>query len=92
MTESKPAGKTPWVDPDDAPELDDAFFADAQLHQNGSPVRRGRPRKARPKRAVNIRLSAEVLDHFQSAGPGWQTRIDETLQKVIADAAPPRSG
>ena len=95
MTESKPAGKTPWVDPDDAPELNDEWFAQAQYREGGEPAprpRRGRPRKMNPKRAVNIRLSAEVLDHFQSAGPGWQTRIDETLQRVIADEAPPHSG
>ena len=87
MNASKPAGKRPWIDPDDAPELGDAFFADAQLHRDGVPARRGRPRKADPKRAVSIRLSAEVLEHFQSGGAGWQTRIDETLKKVIADGA-----
>jgi uncharacterized protein (DUF4415 family) len=27
-------------------------------------------------------LSAEVIDHFKAQGPGWQTRIDETLRKI----------
>ena len=87
MTESKPAGKTPWVDPDDAPELNDEWFAQAEYREGDKPVprpRRGRPPKINPKRAVNIRLSPEVLEHFQSGGAGWQTRIDDTLKKVIA--------
>ncbi|MFA7261994.1 MAG: BrnA antitoxin family protein [Caulobacter sp.] len=40
--------------------------------------------KAATKRAVSIRLSAEVVDHFRAGGPGWQTRIDQTLKDVIA--------
>jgi len=28
-----------------------------------------------------------VIDHFKSAGPGWQTRIDETLAKAIRKRA-----
>lgn len=40
--------------------------------------------KAATKRAVSIRLSAEVVDHFRAAGPGWQTRIDQALKDVIA--------
>ncbi|MDO8295111.1 MAG: BrnA antitoxin family protein [Caulobacter sp.] len=40
--------------------------------------------KAATKRAVSIRLSAEVVDHFRAGGPGWQTRIDQALKDVIA--------
>lgn len=40
--------------------------------------------KAATKRAVSLRLSAEVVDHFRAAGPGWQTRIDQALKDVIA--------
>jgi hypothetical protein len=29
----KIAGSQAWIDPDDAPELPDAFFADAELYQ-----------------------------------------------------------
>jgi uncharacterized protein (DUF4415 family) len=42
----------------------------------------GRPKSASTKRSVHLRLSPEVLDHFRSTGPGWQTRIDEALRKV----------
>ncbi len=29
---------------------------------------------------VSIRLSADLLDYFLSAGPGWQNRIEEILR------------
>lgn len=32
---------------------------------------------------VSIRLSNDVVAHFKSGGPGWQTRIDETLKAAI---------
>lgn len=40
--------------------------------------------KAATKRAVSLRLSADVIDHFRAGGPGWQTRIDEVLKDAIA--------
>jgi uncharacterized protein (DUF4415 family) len=27
-----------------------------------------------------------VLDHFRAGGPGWQTRINETLEREVARA------
>ena len=46
-------------------------------------MRKGRgPNKAPTKKRVSLRLSPEVLKHFKAAGPGWQTRIDETLVKI----------
>lgn len=42
----------------------------------------GRPKSASPKRSVHLRLSPDVLDHFRSTGPGWQTRIDEALRRA----------
>lgn len=46
---------------------------------------RGRPRIEFPKERINIRLSHEVLEHFKSAGEGWQTRIDSALRQFIAE-------
>ncbi|MER0237581.1 BrnA antitoxin family protein [Fulvimarina sp. MAC8] len=40
------------------------------------------PQKAATKVPVSIRLSPDVLDHFKAGGPGWQSRIDETLRKA----------
>ncbi|MGB7123122.1 MAG: BrnA antitoxin family protein, partial [Bradyrhizobium sp.] len=32
---------------------------------------------------VSLRLSPEVIRHFKKGGKGWQSRIDETLRKVV---------
>lgn len=69
---------------EDAPELTDEQLARADLYEGERLIRRGRPPKARPKEAVKLRLSPDVLDHFRSSGPGWQTRINETLEKAVA--------
>lgn len=42
------------------------------------------PQKAPTKRAVSLRLSREVVDHFKAAGPGWQSRIDDALKQAIS--------
>ena len=64
---------------DEVPDLSgsewQATFAEAK-------VQRGRPRSATPKVSTTIRLSPDVLEHFRAGGPGWQTRIDETLRKA----------
>ena len=68
---------------DDIPELTDAWFEQADLHEGGKLIRRGRPRSAAPKRHLNIRLSARVVDYFRATGPGWQGRIDSALAEWI---------
>lgn len=45
------------------------------------------PQKARKKIPVSLRLSPDVVEHFKAGGPGWQSRIDETLRKA-ADLPP----
>ncbi len=73
-----------WTDPDDAPELTDDWFAKADLYIGEKLVRRGgRPRKAAPKEAVNIRLDPDVLAHFRGGGRGWQSRINAVLRKAV---------
>jgi uncharacterized protein (DUF4415 family) len=62
----------------EVPELDDAWFARAVIHQGGKP--RGRPKAASPRRAVSLRLSQRVIDGFRAGGPGWQTRINAALE------------
>ncbi|HSK41685.1 MAG TPA: BrnA antitoxin family protein [Arenibaculum sp.] len=64
---------------EEIPELGDEWFARAEPHQGGEPVKRGRPRSEMPKRHINIRLSGRVVDHFKATGPGWQGRIDAAL-------------
>ncbi len=44
--------------------------------------RRG-PQIAPTKKLVSLGLSANVLAHYKATGPGWQTRIDETLKRAV---------
>lgn len=46
-------------------------------------LKRGRPPLESPKKAVNIRLAADVLDAFKSTGKGWQTRINDALREWL---------
>jgi uncharacterized protein (DUF4415 family) len=50
-------------------------------------INRRWPHKAPTKMAVNIRLSPVVLEQFRSLGPGWQTKTDDTLMRVISREA-----
>ena len=71
------------IDPDDAPELTEEWFDQADVYVGRKLVRRGRPASPRPKQAVNIRLSADVVERFRATGPGWQTRIDRALKEWL---------
>jgi uncharacterized protein (DUF4415 family) len=71
-----------WSDPDDAPELTEEYFERADLYRGDKLVRRGRPPSANPKKATKLRLDADVVEHFRATGPGWQTRINDTLRRV----------
>ncbi len=68
--------------PDFDNEVPDLSAPEWQAAFAKTEVRRGRPKSETPKVSTTIRLSPEVLDHFRAGGPGWQTRIDETLRKV----------
>jgi uncharacterized protein (DUF4415 family) len=83
MPTKKRAGEKPLVDPDDAPELTDEYFRRADVYEGKTLVRRGRPPLERPKQAIKLRLSQDVIEHFRATGPGWQTRINETLEGSI---------
>lgn len=71
----------------ESPELTDDQLAQAKpfalvLPDLAASIRRGRgPNRAPTKKLVSLRLSADVIAHFKAQGPGWQTRIDETLRR-----------
>jgi uncharacterized protein (DUF4415 family) len=92
MPAKKRATKRVWRDPDDAPEWTKEQFDRAEIARGDEVVSsahgtltrpRGRPKKADAKVHIHIRLSPQVLGHFRSTGPGWQTRIDEVLRKWV---------
>jgi uncharacterized protein (DUF4415 family) len=86
MPRKKTTGAHKWTDPDDAPRLDREWFERAELRDDGRLIRKGRPRgrpkSAAPKKAVNIRLDADLLAHYRATGPGWQSRINTALRKA----------
>jgi uncharacterized protein (DUF4415 family) len=63
---------------DDNPPLDAAFMAGMK------PSRRGRPKLDAPKVEVKIRLDANIVESQRGSGPGWQTRVNALLGKLVA--------
>ncbi len=90
MPKKEKTSRRAWVDPDDAPEWTEDQWDRAEFAiggkvirpANGTLTKPGRPKSASPKKSVHLRLSPDVLEHFRKSGPGWQTRIDETLRKA----------
>jgi len=84
MTKSKAAfTKAEWIDPDDAPELTDAWFEKADFYIGDRLIRLGRPKLPDPKISTTLRLDAEVLAKFKAQGPKWQTRINAALREYL---------
>jgi uncharacterized protein (DUF4415 family) len=84
MPRKRAAGRKPWTDPDDAPELTAEFFARADVYDGARLIRRGRPPAAAPKRLVTLRLDRDVLAGLRATGPGWQTRANAALKAWLA--------
>ncbi|MEY4711518.1 MAG: hypothetical protein RIS88_968 [Pseudomonadota bacterium] len=83
MTAKKPSTPTPWVDPDEIPELTEEFFETADVYMGDKLIRRGRPKSDAPKQAVKLRLDADILAALRASGDGWQTRINDTLRASL---------
>ncbi|GGF56561.1 hypothetical protein GCM10007301_15290 [Azorhizobium oxalatiphilum] len=91
MTDEEDAAITAAAEADpDNPPLTEADFARMRPSAEVAPdfvAKVSRPprgrQKAPTKEKVAIRLSPDVLEHFRAMGPGWQTRIDEALRKVV---------
>ena len=84
MNAKNNSGKPEWIDPDDIPELTDAFFEAATIRKGETVVPRGRPTNPHRKQQVTLRLDADVLDAFKRQGAGWQTRINEALKASLS--------
>ena len=79
---------TDWIDPDDAPELDDEFFERADEYRGDKLVRRGRPKADTVKQQVTLRLDPEIIESFKADGPGWQTRLNKALKVYLQEHNP----
>lgn len=79
------------LDDDDLPEWTDDQFRRAAIYDgdrlirpaNGTLTKPGRPKSADPKRQVTLRLDSAVIEGFRATGPGWQSRINDALRKVL---------
>jgi uncharacterized protein (DUF4415 family) len=49
--------------------------------EKGAESRWSRPRKRR----ISLRVDIEVVDWFKSKGPGYQTRINRILRRVMSE-------
>jgi|SRR5579871_4857635 len=81
ITDEEYAEAPEWTDD----QIDRAEFAiggKVIRPATGTLTKPGRPKKTDAKKSVHLRLSPDVLAHFRKSGPGWQTRIDETLRKA----------
>jgi uncharacterized protein (DUF4415 family) len=55
----------------------------SELLSRMMPSKRGRPSQgAAPKQSIALRLDREVLAVFKAQGPGWQSRMQETLKRA----------
>jgi uncharacterized protein (DUF4415 family) len=59
-------------------EDDLVFLADEKA---GAESRWNRPRKQR----ISLRVDTEVVDWFKTKGPGYQTRINRILRRVMME-------
>lgn len=83
----------PVVFDDDNPEWTDAdvararpiadFPALAKAFPNGSKPR-GRPKGSTTsaKSQITLRLDNDIIERFKAGGPGWQSRINDTLRRA----------
>jgi uncharacterized protein (DUF4415 family) len=75
---------------EDNPEWTDADFARARPFKEGFPElyaswakQRGRPKVARPKVHIGLRLAADVVEAIRATGPGYNARVEKALRGAI---------
>jgi uncharacterized protein (DUF4415 family) len=87
MSAKSAATKNTWVDPDDAPELTDTWFENADLHKGTKLIRRGRP-TGTTKTSTTLRFDVDILEAFKATGKGWQTRMNNALRDWLKNHSP----
>ncbi len=66
------------IDYSDIPEADEDFWRRAELQM------------PQPKKAVYVRLDADVLEWLKSKGKGYQTRMNAMLRALMESDRHPR--
>ena len=73
----------------DAPEWTEEDWARAKPATEVAPdlvewsLRTRGKQKAPVKELISIRLDPDITAHFRASGPGWQTRLNDTLRKAV---------
>jgi len=57
-------------------------FPEIALKMEKAIAIRGRPKLEQTKTALNIRLDADIVQHYKKTGRGWQSRMNEALRKA----------
>lgn len=68
---------TDWIDEDDAPELTDAFFEQADEYNNGVLIKRA----VASKEIVNV--DSDIIAIFKATGENWQAKMNEVLREWV---------
>ena len=86
------------VPDDDIPEMTAEDFRNARPVREVMPelieaaerlrVRLGRPKLEEPKEHVSLRLDPVVVKSFKEDGPGWRTRINDELVRLVKRRKP----
>ncbi len=77
MNANKNFTDTDWIDEDDAPELTDAFFEQADEYNNGVLIKRG----FASKEIVN--LDSDIIAIFKATGENWQAKMNDVLREWV---------
>lgn len=79
-----------WDEVEDNPEMTEAELAELRPFREVFPDlaasidrKLGRPKADNPKKAISLRLDAEVIERFKAGGEGWQSRMNEALRKAV---------
>lgn len=76
----------------DAPEWTDEDWARARPAIEVDPelveqyLRTRGKQKTPAKELISIRIDADLAAHFRNSGPGWQTRLNDTLRRAVFDS------
>ena len=79
-----------WDEVEDNPELTEEELKKMRPFREAFPElaasidrKLGRPKAENPKKAISLRLDAEVIERFKATGDGWQSRMNEALRKAV---------
>ncbi len=79
-----------WDEVEDNPELTEEELKEMRPFREVFPElaasidrKLGRPKAENPKKAISLRLDAEVIERFKATGHGWQSRMNEALRKAV---------